>query len=132
TAPKLEPKEGFEAPVIIEIPVELPHDGDKVAFTNAQNSWPGRLVLKTAKEPLRSHLASLNTVDFIGEVGVIGSYRVHELGATRFSAQIEFLYGECECPILEDPDHDSVRNDRQKLLETERTKALLEWVREQM
>ena len=36
TAPKLEPKEGFEAPVIMEIPAELPHDGDKVSFTNAQ------------------------------------------------------------------------------------------------
>ena len=74
----------------------------------------------------------MNTIDFIGEVGVIGSYRVHELGATRFSGQVEFIYGECECPILEDPDHDSVRNDRQKLIENDRTNALLEWVREQV
>ncbi len=103
-----------------------------MTFTNATFSWPGRLVLKTSKEPLRANLATLNTIDFIGEVGVIGSYRVHELGATRFSGQIEFLYGECECPILEDPDHDCVRNDRQKLLDTERTNALLEWVREQV
>ncbi len=88
--------------------------------------------MKTSKEPLRAHLASLNTIDFIGEVGVIGSYRVHELGATRFSGQVEFIYGECECPILEDPDQDCVRNDRQKLLETDRSTALLEWVREQV
>ena len=54
------------------------------------------------------------------------------LGATRFSGQIEFLYGECECPILEDPDHDCVSNDRQKLHATDRTGALLEWVREQV
>ncbi len=63
---------------------------------------------------------------------MIGSYRVHELGATRFSGQVEFLYGECECPILEDPDHDCVKNDRQKLHETDRSNALLEWVREQV
>jgi len=63
---------------------------------------------------------------------VIGTYRVHELGATWFSGQVEFLYGECECPILEDPDYDSVRNDRQKLLENDRTLALLEWVRDQV
>jgi hypothetical protein len=132
TAPKLEPKEGFEAPVILEVPQELSSDGDKIAFSNATYSWPGRLVLKTSHEPLRANLATLNTIDFIGEVGVIGTYRVHELGATRFSGQVEFLYGECECPILEDPEHDCVRNDRQKLLETERTKALLEWVREQV
>lgn len=132
TAPKLEPKEGFESPVVIEIPAELQHDGDQIAFTNERYSYPGRLVLKTSKEPLRSTLSSLNTIDFIGEVGVIGSYRVHELGATRFSGQVEFLYGECECPILEDPDHDCVKNDRQKLHETDRTKALLEWVRERV
>ena len=129
---KLEAKEGFESPVVIEIPTELDHGGDKILFSNAAYTWPGRLVLKTSKEPLRANLASMNTIDFIGEVGVIGTYRVHELGATRFSGQVEFLYGECECPILEDPDHDCVRNDRQKLLDTERTEALLEWVREQV
>jgi hypothetical protein len=131
-APKIDTKEGFETPIILEIPVELPHDGDMIAFKNSNYAWPGRLVLKTSKEPLRANLASLNTIDFIGEVGVIGSYRVHELGSTRFSGQVEFIYGECECPILEDPDHDCVRNDRQKLLETTRTEALFDWVREQV
>ena len=97
-----------------------------------ENEVVERLVLKTSKEPLRTNLATLNTIDFIGEVGVIGTYRIHELGATRFSGQVEFLYGECECPILEDPEHDCVSNDRQKLHETERTEALLEWVREQV
>jgi len=132
TAPNLDPKDGFESPVILEIPTILQHKGEKISFSSLAYSYPGRLVLKTSKEPLRANLATLNTIDFIGEVGVIGSYRIHELGATRFSGQVEFLYGECECPILEDPDHDCVRNDRQKLLDTERTEALLEWVREQV
>jgi len=132
TAPRLEPKEGFEEPTIIEIPTSIPHEGETVNFTSAKYPYAGRLVLKTAKEPLRANLSTLNTIDFIGEVGVIGSYRVHELGATRFSGQVEFIYGECECPILEDPDHDSVRNDRQKLLENDRSNALLDWVREQI
>jgi hypothetical protein len=132
TSPKLEPKEGFEAPTIIEIPTSLTHEGENVIFTSAKYPYAGRLVLKTSNEPLRGNLSTLNTIDFIGEVGVIGSYRVHELGATRFSGQVEFIYGECECPILEDPDHDCVRNDRQKLLENDRSNALLEWVREQV
>lgn len=132
TAPKLEAKEGFETPIVVEVPAELPHGGEKIVFTNAKFPWSGRLALKTSREPLRAHLSSVNTIDFIGEVGVIGTYRVHELGATRFSGQVEFIYGECECPILEDPDHDCVRNDRQKLLETDRSTALLEWVREQV
>jgi hypothetical protein len=132
TVEKLDPKEGFESPVVIMIPAELVHDGEKIPFNNVKYPFPGRLVLKTSKDPLRANLASLNTIDFIGEVGVIGTYRIHELGATRFSGQVEFIYGECECPILEDPDHDCVRNDRQKLLENERTGALIEWVREQV
>src|SRR5439155_26501100 len=74
-----------------------------------------------------------NTLHFRGdELGVIGSYRIHELGPTRFSGQAEFIFGECECPILEDPDCHSVRNDRQKLLETDRSLALLNWVRAQV
>lgn len=132
TVPKLDPKEGFEQPIILEIPSELKYQGEAVPFVNKSYAWPGRLVLKTSKEPLRANLASLNTIDFIGEVGVIGTYRIHELGATRFSGQVEFIYGECECPILEDPEHDCVSNDRQKLHGTDRTGALLEWVREQV
>jgi hypothetical protein len=116
----------------MEIPEGLESDGTRVQFKNRKYSWPGRLVLKTSAEPLRANLATLNTIDFIGEVGVIGSYRIHELGPTRFSGQAEFIYGECECPILEDPDYDSVRNDRQKLIENDRTLALLEWVRDQV
>jgi hypothetical protein len=132
TAPRLSPKAGFETSVVTEIPDVLEWDAERIPFKNKKYPWPGRLVLKTSAEPLRTNLATLNTIDFIGEVGVIGTYRIHELGPTRFSGQAEFIYGECECPILEDPDHDSVRNDRQKLLENDRTLALLEWVREKV
>jgi hypothetical protein len=108
TVPKLSPKEGFESSLLIDIPEELEWDGKRVQFKGAKYSWPGRLVLKTSAEPLRGSLSTLNTIDFIGEVGVVGSYRIHELGPTRFSGQVEFIYGECECPILEDPDYDAV------------------------
>lgn len=131
-APKLSPKEGFEESLLIDIPEELDWDEKQVQFKGGRYSWPGCLVLKTSAEPLRGNLSTLNTIDFIGEIGVVGTYRIHELGATRFSSQVEFIYGECECPILEDPDYDSVRNDRQKLLENERSLALLDWVRRQV
>ena len=132
TAPKLSAKEGFEEAIIIPIPDQLEREGKPVCFKNNKHDWTGRLVLKTSAEPLRSNLAMLNTIDFIGELGVIGSYRIHELGATRYSGQVEFIYGECECPILEDPNYDCVRNDRQKLLENDRSLSLLEWVRAQV
>jgi len=132
TVPKLSPKEGFESSLLIDIPEELDWDEKRVKFKGGKYSWPGRLVLKTSAEPLRGNLSTLNTIDFIGEVGVVGSYRIHELGPTRFSGQVEFIYGECECPILEDPDYDCVRNDRQKLIENDRSLALLEWARAQV
>ncbi len=133
TAPKLSPKEGFEKPLLIDIPEELEWEGKRVRFKSSQYSWPGRLILKTSAEPLRGNLSTLNTIDFLGDkLGVIGSYRIHELGSMRFSGQVEFIYGECECPILEDPDYDSVRNDRQKLIENDRSLPLLNWVRAQV
>ena len=93
----------------------------------------GRLILKTSEEPFArgSRSADFNRIDILGEIGVIGSYQVQELGVNSFP-QAAFIYGECECPILEDPSEDAVRNDRAKLVETERTKALLEWIRLQV
>jgi hypothetical protein len=125
------PKVGFEKPLLIPIPDVIEWEGKQVAFAGPQ--YPsGRLVLRTSNDPLRGNLQTLNTIDFSGEVGVIASYRIYELGSTRFSGQTEFIYGECECPILEDPDNDCVRNDRQKLLENDRSLALISWVRDRI
>lgn len=129
---KITPKEGFEEVEVLQVPKSLEWEGRTVNFTNENHSWAGSLTLKTSNEPLRGKLDVLNTIDFIGEVGVIGSYRIHELGQSRFSGQTDFIYGECECPILEDPEMDSVKNDREKLISNERSDALIEWVREQV
>ena len=79
TAQKLSPKEGFETPLLIDIPEELEMEAKRVPFKSGKYSWPGRLVLKTSAEPLRGNLATLNTINFIGEVGVVGSYRIRML-----------------------------------------------------
>jgi hypothetical protein len=72
-------------------------------------------------------------IDFIGEVGVIASYPVSKLGTLRSSGMAEFIYGECKCPILEDPNSYCVRNDRQSLIEENaKTQAILEWVRNEV
>lgn len=132
TAQKITPKEGFEEIEVLPIPAFLEWDGKSINFTNSKFGWSGNLTLKTSNEPLRGKLDVLNTIDFIGEVGVIGSYRMHELGQSRFSGQTDFIYGECECPILEDPEMDSVKNDREKLIPNDRSNTLIAWVREQV
>ena len=74
----------------------------------------------------------LNSVDILGELGCIGSYRMHELGFMRYAPESEFIYGECKCPLLEDPDLKSVKNDREKLVDNEVTRALLEFIRREV
>ena len=94
---------------------------------------PGKLILKTSEEAFGkgSRAGDLNRIDIIGEIGVIASYQLSALGVTIFP-QASFIYGECECPILEDPGMDAVKNDRSTLVDTPRSNALLRWVKEKI
>ncbi|MDD3628049.1 MAG: hypothetical protein PHV06_12115, partial [bacterium] len=70
----------------------------------------------------------LNCIDIVGEIGVIASYNMQQVGFLRYFPQAQYIYGECTCPILEDPEYDCVQNDREKLVTNERTEALLQWI----
>lgn len=112
-----------------EVPVLLSdgHDDEQV-FRDAQ--WPdAHLELHVSRDDLRHKGA--DRIDFLGEVGVIGTYAVHELGGP-VPGQAEFIYGECFCPKLEDPEEDCVKNDREKLVDTAKVRSLLAWVRSQV
>ena len=125
TSEEIAPKLGFEEPYTFELPETVEYGGKKIAFRNRK--YPeGRLTLNTSSEPFSraGERSALNSIDILGEVGCIGSYRVNELGYLKHAAQAEFLYGECFCPILEDEDDDCVRNDREKLVDTDKTQAL--------
>jgi hypothetical protein len=131
--PVVGPREGFEEPRVIELPRTFEYQGDKVEFRNRK--YPdASLTLRTSAQPLArsADLSALNTIDILGEIGCIGSYRMNDLGFMRYSSETEFLYGECECPLLEDASLNSVKNDREKLADNELTRALLEWIRQQV
>jgi hypothetical protein len=55
---------------------------------------------------------------------------MNELGV--FAADAEFVYGECSCPMLEDKNLNLVKNDREKLVDSDITSALLEWLGSQV
>jgi hypothetical protein len=57
---------------------------------------------------------------------------MNELGFMQYAPETEFILGECECPILEDEAFECVKNDREKLVENDLTRALLAWIREQV
>jgi len=118
----------FSEAQIVELPATLTDaNGDEHRFRDKK--YPDAyLELRVAKEALRSK--SADRIDIAGAVGIIGSYAVHEMGG-NVPAAAEFIYGECFCPKLEDPEEDLVKNDREKLVEGEKSRALLDWIRGQ-
>lgn len=127
---KITPRPGFEGPFEYDVPRIIQHGGSEIELANAQ--FPaGKLTLFTCSEPFSrlGDRSSLNCIDVLSEMGVIASYRMNELGPIRNISETEFIYGECRCPILEDPKDDCVRNSRDKLVdESEKVQALLAWI----
>jgi hypothetical protein len=111
---------------IIELPATLiGPDGDEHVFRDEK--YPeAYLTLRVARDTLRA--TGADRIDIVGAVGIIGSYAVHELGG-NVPAAAEFIYGECVCPKLEDPEEDLVKNDREKLVDGDKSRALLDWIR---
>ncbi len=129
--PVIEPRDGFEKPREIMLPRSFSYNGENYNFRPKE--YPSaKLILRTSQVPLSrsGELASLNAIDILGELGCIGSYRMNELHS--FGQEAEFVYGECECPLLEDKALNCVKNDREKLVDNELTQALLEWISQQV
>jgi len=135
---EIESLKGFEGPFIYPIPEKI--DGSKISDSSNQiemsnNKYSqGRLILRTSSVPFGrgGRKPELNCIDIVGEIGVIASYNMQQVGFLKYFPQAQYIYGECTCPILEDPDYDCVQNDREKLVENERTLALLQWIAEQI
>jgi len=129
---KINPKKGFEEPIVLRIPNKISIGIEDIEFIKCDSDFVGELKLFTSEEPLIGNMSDLNTIDFIGNFGVIASYKLHELGRYGFSNQLEFIYGECTVPILEQEEYDSISNDRQKFIDNKYSYAILNWVRERV
>lgn len=139
---ELDPLQEFAEPRISHVPEVLTTKvgSEKVTVHLANEKYPaGKLVLRTSAEALArgSKLGELNRIDILGEIGVIGSYQLSELGVTGWP-HAAFIYGEFgpategDASILEDPTNDCVSNDRAKLVVNDTTRALLEWIASQI
>lgn len=132
---EIEPLDKFTTPFVFNIPEKIEYKSDNeidiIEFSN-KKYHSGKLIMKTSQTALTStsKYSELNRIDVIGELGVVASYYLRELGL--YYPQTDFLYGECICPILEDPNDDCVMNDRTKLADSHKTRALLDWIREQV
>lgn len=130
---EIKPLKNFSQPIEIIIPEKIIHDnnGEKEEVILANKKYGnGKIILKTSEIALSSNskYADLNRIDIIGDMGVVASYPLKEFGL--FYPQIDFVYGECVCPILEDPDNDCVSNDRSRLIKNSKTETLLNFIKE--
>lgn len=133
---EIKPLPAFEELVTFTIPDSLTNElrGEKISVVMTNEKFPaGKLTLKTSEEAFArgSRTYDLNRIDIIGEQNVIASYQITELGVVTFP-QAGFIYGECSCPILEDKEEGSVKNDRTKLVENNRSDALLFWIKQRI
>lgn len=87
---EIEPMEGFEEPSIFSIPEYLESgaedDNKKIKMFDEKYSQ-GSLVLKTSSQPFGrgGRKPELNCIDIVGEIGVIASYNMQEIGFLRYS-----------------------------------------------
>lgn len=128
--PNIEPKKGFEEPYIYTCPDTIELFENKIELIN--NKYPQNisLLLYTSDIPLSGlNYKGLNRIDFLGKMGVIASYSLSEIGLFS-SGFTEFIYGECNCSIMEDKEEDYVKNDRVNFVRGDRSEALLKWVQD--
>jgi len=97
---EITPMPEFENPLVIKVPTAISweEDDENVDILLANDKYPqGTLYLYTSAEPLSRHsrLGDLNRIDIVGEIGVIASYKIQELGYVSHLSPAEFIYGEC-------------------------------------
>jgi hypothetical protein len=125
-----EPRPDFPEPLRIVVPKVLTDEnGDDVVLRDAE--WPEAFLdLQTSRESLRN--TGINRLDVIGEIGSIASYDIATLGLPKHPAHGDFIFGELYCPKLEDPAYKCVANDRERLIDNEKSRALLAWARDRV
>lgn len=141
---EIPPLPGFKRGLSAVVPRRLPdpESGDMVDMTLKGKYKPGLLSIETSQEALRgAQLGPLNCMDIRSEVRVLASYPMSELVSyggdfVANVAQTEFLYGDCLCEAIDDRDVPSdevcVSNDRERLIEAPRSRALLHWIKDRV
>jgi hypothetical protein len=124
-------KPGFERPWVRRIPRTLPRvdgkDGEIIQFSrNSRNSGTLRLFVSDGSLARKGKMASLNRIDFMGRAGVVASYRLDELNIDVPYG--ESIFGECRLSELGHRGTHYGRKNRDKLMDTSETRALLQWV----
>jgi len=132
TSRPIDPHPDFIDPIVINAPKSINTLDGIINVTSDNYQTPPKLILRTSSFPLKGpKYSNINRIDFVGESGVVGNYLINKLGNFS-SGNTDFIYGECQVKILEDPKNNHVRNDREKLIESPLSNAIISWVIEEI
>lgn len=127
--PEIRPIPGEEEPRVVAIPDTLsdPVSGERVSTTADGLHSAGELVLRTSEKSMRWRPRVFrHHIRFIASRDHIGQIELTELGVS--SSYRDKIYGECFLDALEE----YKQSDRRRLTESQLTRGLNEWIREEV
>ena len=113
----------------LAIPGTLEGDGEQFAFSDSETA--GQLDVQVAASALSNRSRVFNRMDVVGRTAVVASYPMNELPLKLLDGT-EFLMATLICPGVEAEDESLVENDRESLIQSPKTSALLSWAAAQL
>ena len=124
--PKIEPHEYAPEPRITVIPNELPDpETNELCQMYGAGAPSGKLVLRTSSVSMRRGKRGRHHIRYIAHGRPVGFLRMEDVSRSHW---VDRMYGECELDGLSGYE----TNDRVRLATAPYTRALEEWVREQV
>ncbi len=106
-------------------------ESDDQAFVFAMDDGIGKLKVKIADQALSGRLRAFNRMDVVGRVAVVASYPINTLPLRQIEGS-EFLMATLFCPAVEVEGESLVENERENLIQSPKTSALLSWAADEL
>ena len=108
----------------LSVPGTIEDDGEYFVFSTADTT--GKLDVRVAASALSNRSKAFNRMDVVGRTAVVASYPMNELPLKRLDGA-EFLMATLACSGVEKEEESLVENDRERLIQSPKTSALLSW-----
>lgn len=126
--PEIVPLEGAPLPRVVDIPEHLPDrmSGQMVSTTEGGKCGSGKLTIRTSEKSMRwKPRIYLHVIQCKAASGFVGTIQMRELSTSHYG---DHMFGECRLDSLEA----FRRNDRNGLSESPLTRALRDWIAQQI
>ena len=110
----------------VEVPIPTTLESDDEAYIFGSGKKAGQLKIQIADQALSARLRAFNRMDVVGRVAVVASYPIDSLPLRQIEGS-EFLMAAFTCPGVEAEGESLVENERERLIQSPKTSALLSW-----